>query len=192
MWTPGLSGTARFGVIHTPVLKPASPAVITAHACSRLQAHSPSCCRVHSGPGDPSSRRRPEASGGNPQQQPGEASQRPGLAARWPPPPPGGVATWRLRRAGTSLQSLLPTSTHTQTNHEEAGNMPGHRPDPTPASPNGASRQGSLVTQHTPGVTSPRPPTATSRQACPPTLPESGSTATPQGLLTTHTGHPCV
>ena len=118
--------------------------------------------------------------------------QRPGLAARWPPPPPGGVATWRLRRAGTFLQSLSPMSTHTQTNHEEAGSVPGHRPDPTPASPNGASRQRSLVTQHTPGVTSPRPATATSRQACPPTLPESGSTATPQGLLTTHAGHPCV
>ncbi|XP_060262302.1 basic proline-rich protein-like [Ovis aries] len=53
----------------------------------------------------------PEASGGSPQKQPGEASQRPSSAARWPLPPPGGVATRRLRGTGTSLQSLLPTST---------------------------------------------------------------------------------
>lgn len=53
----------------------------------------------------------PEASGGSPQKQPGEASQRPSSAARWPLPLPGGVATRRLRGTGTSLQSLLPTST---------------------------------------------------------------------------------
>lgn len=134
----------------------------------------------------------PEVSGGSPQQHPGEASQRPGSAARRPLPAP--AATRRLRRTGTSLQNLLPTSTHThtQTKHGEAGSMPGHRPDPTPASPNGESHQRSLVTQHTPGVTSPRTPTPISRKACPPTLPESGPTATPQGLLTTQAGHPCV
>lgn len=192
LWTPGVSGTARFGVVDPPVpsrlLRPQS--LHTPAAGSKPTAHPGAGCARGLETRHPED--GPEVLGGSPQQHPGEASQRPGSAARRPLPPP--AATRRLRRTGTSLQNLLPTSTHThtQTKHGEAGSMPGHRPDPTPASPNGESHQRSLVTQHTPGVTSPRTPTPTSRKACPPTLPESGPTATPQGLLTTHAGHPCV
>lgn len=85
LWTPGLSGTARFGVVDPPVPKPASPTTITAHACSRLQAHSPPWCRLRSGPGDPSSRRRARGFGREPPATPRRSLTAPGLGRQEAP-----------------------------------------------------------------------------------------------------------
>ncbi|XP_055266496.1 proline-rich protein 2-like [Moschus berezovskii] len=108
LWTPDLSATARFGVVDTlspsRLLRPQS--LHTPVAGSKPTAHHGAGCARGLETRHPEY--GPEASGGSPQQQLGKASQRPGSAARWTPPPPGGVTTRRLRGPARPCRASYP------------------------------------------------------------------------------------